>query len=253
MTRLLNFLSVAVSRFQRRLHGQRKKVTQERTECISTYSQCGEDVIIAFAFQLLGIVRPFYLDIGSYCPYRLSNTYLFYERGSRGVCVEANPALINSFTHARPRDLILNAGIVPSGNTELQFFEMSPNTLSTFDATEAARMQNEEGHTLVKTIMIPTMSINDVIDRHCNKPPDLICVDTEGMDYAIVESFRFDVFRPAVFCVETVSYSSKGAGVKDDRFSRLFQSHGYFQFADTYVNSIFVDRKAWCTKYGLTQ
>ena len=58
-----------------------------------SYAQCAEDLIIRFAFDQMGIRKPVYLDIGAHDPIFLSNTYLFYKKGSRGVCVEPNPML----------------------------------------------------------------------------------------------------------------------------------------------------------------
>ena len=77
-----------------------------------SYSQCGEDLIIAFLFRSLGIERPGYIDIGAHHPTYLSNTRLLYARGSRGINIEANPALIRRFRTQRPGDVNLNIGIV---------------------------------------------------------------------------------------------------------------------------------------------
>ncbi|MFM6249337.1 MAG: hypothetical protein ACKPEQ_09345, partial [Dolichospermum sp.] len=56
-----------------------------------SYSQCGEDLIINFIFNNLGIINPSYLDIGAHHPTYLSNTYSFYRKGCQGVCVEPDP------------------------------------------------------------------------------------------------------------------------------------------------------------------
>src|SRR4051812_41063504 len=56
-----------------------------------SYAQQGEDLAVASIFGLLGVGRPTYLDVGAGDPVEGSNTYLFYERGCRGVLVEPNP------------------------------------------------------------------------------------------------------------------------------------------------------------------
>ncbi len=60
-----------------------------------TYSQFGEDLIVRYLFDSLGIARPTYLDIGANHPKFSGNTFGFYKRGSRGVLVEPNPRLCN--------------------------------------------------------------------------------------------------------------------------------------------------------------
>ena len=53
-----------------------------------SYSQAGEDQLVRYLFQSMGIANPTYLDIGANHPYICSNTFLFYSRGSKGVCIE---------------------------------------------------------------------------------------------------------------------------------------------------------------------
>ena len=76
-----------------------------------SYSQCGEDLLVQYIFNLRGIQKPSYIDIGANHPYFLSNTALFYEKGSRGINIEANPQLAENFKTHRPEDINLNIGI----------------------------------------------------------------------------------------------------------------------------------------------
>src|SRR5690606_9910227 len=62
-----------------------------------TYSQHGEDLLILNLFDQLQIKNPSYLDLGAHHPTDISNTKLLYDRGSRGVNIEANRHLIEAF------------------------------------------------------------------------------------------------------------------------------------------------------------
>ena len=53
----------------------------------------------------------FYVDIGAYHPKLFSNTYLFYKKGWRGICVDPNPKMGEIFAKARPRDVFLNCWV----------------------------------------------------------------------------------------------------------------------------------------------
>src|SRR5258705_13393386 len=77
----------------------------------NSYAQFGEDLIIGHLFYNLGITKPTYLDIGANEARFISNTYLFYQRGSHGVLVEPNPYLYKKLKAARRRDIVINAGI----------------------------------------------------------------------------------------------------------------------------------------------
>ena len=73
-----------------------------------SFSQCGEDLIIQYIFNSIGIKNPSYIDIGAHHPFYLNNTAIFSLTGSIGVNIEADPKLINRFRKLRQRDLNLN-------------------------------------------------------------------------------------------------------------------------------------------------
>lgn len=76
-----------------------------------SYSQSAEDIQIESIFGALGIQKPTYIDIGAHAPVYLSNTYLFYRKGSRGVCIEPNPHLYKNIQKNRKHDICLNMGV----------------------------------------------------------------------------------------------------------------------------------------------
>lgn len=210
-----------------------------------SYSQCGEDLIVRFVFDSLRIPAPSYLDIGAHHPYRLNNTYIFYAAGSRGVNIEPDPALLAGFTETRPRDANLNIGI---GEHEgvLKFFVMSVNTLNTFSAEEAQALE-QGGKVRIEQIReVQVRTVNSVLaEQFLQDAPDFVSIDVEGGDLQILRSFDFSRWRPKVFCVETITYSDRRDGRKIPEIAALLQDQGYFAFADTYVNTIFVDRQVW--------
>ena len=59
-----------------------------------SYSQCGEDLVVAFTMGYLGIGRTSPTSTwGPNDPVQLNNTYYFYRKGHHGVLVEPNGAL----------------------------------------------------------------------------------------------------------------------------------------------------------------
>lgn len=227
--------------FMRRLKGflRRKAGVHYRR----SYAQCGEDVIARTVFDILGIAHPNYLDIGAHHPHFLSNTYLFYRDGSKGINVEPDPELYARFLDARPRDQNLNVGVGEQPG-HLDLFLISSRTLNTFSESEAKRYESQ-GYKVVGRQSVPIMTINQIIDTHLGKAPDFLSVDVEGVDYEILASLDFDRYRPTLICVETITFSQTGDGVKRVEIDELLAKQGYFRFADTYINSLFVDRKKW--------
>lgn len=113
-----------------------------------TYSQSGEDSIMDHFFRNKNIHHVSYLDIGTNHPVHCSNTYLFYRNGGKGVCVEPNPSLCNIIRSKRSKDICLNVGIASKAETELDFYIMEPDTLSTFSKADAEELAKENDYTI---------------------------------------------------------------------------------------------------------
>lgn len=212
----------------------------------NSYSQCGEDLIIEFILKVLRVDYPSYIDIGAYHPFRFSNTFLFYEKGARGICVEADPTLATDFANARPRDLVLNAAVSGTQSGESEFYLMSEAALNTLIREEADRLVRDEGCTILSTIPIEVISISDLLKRYCSDTAlDLLSIDVEGADDDIIRSIDYSIIRPKVICIETLTYSRTGLQQKNETLIDFLKSERYMLFADTYINSILVDHELW--------
>lgn len=206
-----------------------------------TYSQHGEDLIIANVFKHIGVDRPSYLDIGAHHPLNISNTALFYQRGCRGVNVEANSNLIRAFTDLRPGDINLNVGVgvKPGSMTFYMIDDFSGR--NTFDRGAAeAFVAAYPQHQITRAVEVPIITINQIVDEHCGGIfPDFLSIDVEGLDYDILESVDFNRGRPKVICAEVTS----ALGEKGGDIAQILKGKGYFVCFRTTGNSIFIDRE----------
>lgn len=208
-----------------------------------SFSQCGEDLILKFAFQSLGVFYPTYLDVGAHHPSRLSNTALFYYSGCRGVNVEPNPQLYRVFQSKRKRDINLNVG-VSSKNGILDFYIMNHPELSTFSQDAAQEYTTKENVSIERVVPVTVVAINDLLREHQPKKGfDLLSIDVEGLDKEIIESIDFSIHRPMAICVETIDFVS-GCKTADD-MSILMKERGYFPYADTFINTIYFDENKY--------
>ncbi len=208
-----------------------------------SYSQCGEDLIVNYIFNTLKMAHPSYLDIGAHHPRFLSNTYLFYCQGSRGVSIEPDPFLFRKINRARSRDVNLNVGMAAErGILNLHVF--SSRTLNTFSEEEANKYV-DQGHELVASHKVDVITFDDVMNQHFESPPDFVSLDVEGMDMEILQSIDFSRYQPTVFCIETITYSRGGEGKKLTLIDDVMADRGYLKYADTYINTIYVRRDRW--------
>lgn len=210
-----------------------------------SYSQCGEDLIVKYIFDALQIEKPTYFDVGAHHPFRLSNTMLFYESGSRGVNIEPDPDLFRPFPGARPRDINLNIGMGLEKGV-LNFYTMTAPTLNTFSKEEAERCEKETSYRIKDVIKIEVDTYSNLIKKHLSgNPPDFLSMDVEGMDEELIKGIDYNLSAPKVICVETITFSEHGRGIKQISIIKFLENMGYLYYADTNINSIFVKKSIW--------
>jgi FkbM family methyltransferase len=210
-----------------------------------SYSQTGEDILVDYIFKSRNILAPTYIDIGAFHPYMFSNTAFFYERGSKGINIEPNPDGIKKFLKQRPNDINLNIGV---GSTEgnLDYFCMNIATMNTFDEAGANELVQNHGFQIIEKRAVPVETLPAVIKKYAgNVFPDFLSLDVEGLDMSILKQIDFTTNFPKVICVETVEYTSDGTGAKNQELIRFIEDSGYIVYADTLINTIFVNRKFW--------
>jgi FkbM family methyltransferase len=211
-----------------------------------SYAQSGEDRIISFLFDWLKIKSPTYLDVGAHHSKWLSNTYLFYKNGSRGVCVEPDPHLYAAIKRARPRDTCLNVGIGQGDQDQADFYVMTSKSLNTFSKEDALRCQNTLNfgeQKIEKVIQVPLRTINSVMTEYFSEGVNLLSLDVEGLDFEIVQSFDFSKFQPDVFCIETLRFQENGELKKSIELINFMLDKNYFIYGETYINTIFISSK----------
>ncbi len=234
------------------LMAYRKYQTQRAAGTI-TYAQYGEGVLAQGILDQVGITKPIYMDVGANDPRHLSNTYRFYRRGCSGLLIEPNPHLFARLKRVRRRDTCLLAGLSDRAEAKAVFYRMSPPTLSTFSRSEAAEFESE-GYRIVEEMPVPLLTPSEAIERYLPRCPDFVSLDAEGLDLAILNCWDFGRCRPAVFCIETLNlFADHTKFRKDQRVIQFMEAAGYMLYADTFVNSLFVDRQRWFPPHEVEQ
>jgi len=206
-----------------------------------SYSQCGEDLIVKFIFDSLSIAKPSYIDIGAHDPFLISNTALFNELGSRGINIDPDDNLLEKFKAVRPEDINLNIGVGPE-KSKMELYIMSEKALNTFSKKEAENCV-KEGLEIIDTKSVDILTLDEIINKYNNGIfPEFLSLDAEGFDFDILKSIDYNKYYPKVICVETISFSKTGKGVKNQELIDFLISKDYLLYADTHINSIFVNK-----------
>lgn len=169
--------------------------------CRVSYSQFGEDL---FLTSLLGYEKTdgVFIDIGCYHPIELSNTYIFSQRGWTGVAIDPNPVWAESWKKFRPRDHFVNAAVSSTTGEALYLMNSRyPAMNRLVSDVPPEGLSADESMTTV-----PTMRLEDIAAKWLpGKGVDLMNIDCEGHDLAVLESIDFDTMRPRVIAVEDLT------------------------------------------------
>lgn len=189
-----------------------------------SHSQIGQDTMV---MALTGHKRDgYFVEFGVMDGVQFSNS-LVLERdlGWQGIVCEPGRVFHAALLKNRACHVDLRAVHEVSGE-HLEFketlTELGLSGLTDFfDAGEChtARRRASAG----ATYMVHTVSLNDLLAQH-NAPNkiDYISMDTEGSEYAILDSFDFDQHRVAIFSIEHNYLEPRRQQIKD-----IMRAHGY--------------------------
>jgi FkbM family methyltransferase len=209
-----------------------------RTGLHVSFSQRGEDLLALALLRQIGVSKPTYVDVGANHPTKLSNTYLMYLLGGRGMLIEPDPEAAVAMRKIRPLDTIVNAGVAQSDG-EMDFFVMTNNVANTFSRTEAEELERRDGNRIKRILRVPVRNLQSLLQQH-RIIPDFLSVDVEGMDLEILQTINWNSARPKVVCVETIDYFTQLTRLEIKEF---LEEQGYAVRADTHINSIFIDTR----------
>ncbi len=89
-----------------------------------SFSQSGDDIQLN---KLIKASTPgAYVDIGCWHPVKASNTYYFYLRGWKGICIDPNPELKILYNKFRKKDIFINSAIGLE-NQNLKYYLLNDN------------------------------------------------------------------------------------------------------------------------------
>ena len=170
-----------------------------------TYSQHFDDGMILNLFELMKIQKPSYIDLGAHSPITISNTKLLYDRGSRGINIEANPMLIEEFKKYRPEDTNLNIGVAPSPGTMKFFLYSDTSGRNTFSPKEVESLRGVL--TVKREIILPVTTLPAIVKNYLGGVyPDFLSCDIEGLDFDVLSQLPGHTDEqdgPKLVCVET--------------------------------------------------
>lgn len=162
-----------------------------------SFSQFGEDLLIAdHLTNRKDHPRGIYIDAGCFDPFKYSNTRLLSLLGWKGINIDAANDVVEKFRTHRPADHTVCAALSDQ-ETEMAFLG---------DEGMASRHLAVPGQNLAGPLVRTTTLASVLADSpFAGDPVDLLDIDCEMHDLAVLKGFPFDKVRPLLICIEAHS------------------------------------------------
>ncbi len=177
------------------------------------------------------------MDVGAHHPVRFSNTYLLYQRGWRGINIDAMPGSMRAFQKVRPRDINIECGVAGKAGL-LTYYRFNEPALNTFDPVEA-KLKDKPPYHMLDKVEVTVEPLAALLERHMPKeqPIDVLSVDVEGHDREVLASNDWQRYRPRFILAETLRTDLRH--LADCPVVAFLQGVGYKPIAKAYNTSFF--------------
>ncbi len=204
-----------------------------------SYSQEGEDLILKRIFE--NKQTGFFVDVGAHHPKRFSNTYLFYQRGWRGINIDPMPGIMQKFNHIRPNDINIEAAISDK-KENLTYYIFNEPALNTFSETEAKKKDGLNNYKIIEKKIIEVSRLDEFLDKYLpkNQNIDFISIDVEGLDLNVLRSNNWTKYRPKIVLAEAIQSSLEN--IFDTELVQYMILNNYALFAKTFNTLFFRDQ-----------
>ena len=172
---------------------------------LNDYSQAGETVNIRQLLQKNRKEKGFFVEIGANDGVTVSNTFGLIKNGWSGLSIEANPAVFvqlkNNLKKFTKIKTICAAVALGRGPIKLFYGKNDPQGLLSTISTENSVWFEE--HRSKDYIEVPGIPLTELLEEQ-DVPlcPDLLIIDTEGMDYEILLTLDFHKYTPKLIITE---------------------------------------------------
>ena len=147
-----------------------------------------------------------FVEAGAFDGLRGSNTAFFErERGWHGLLIEASPELAKLAARHRTSPCRCVALAAETGSADFIEIRRGYRMMSGLrreyppQLLETVRLQAQHDE---RQITVPTRPLQDVLREAELTTVDLISLDIEGAELAVLEVFPFDAFQVDVWCIE---------------------------------------------------
>ena len=205
-----------------------------------SYGYKAEDRLIESLLKPIITETGFYVEVGCNEPLFASNTFLFYRRGWRGVCIDPNERLIKKHKKIRPQDQAICA-LISDVEEEVEYVELDNEGLSTADS-DHLKNALASGQTIRSKKIVKSLKLTTVFEQN-NVPEkfDFLSIDAEGNDLKVLYSLDFNKYQPTLIIVEADNFDPSNPS--SNEIYNFLLAKKYFFHGSILTNLYFLKEK----------
>ena len=208
---------------------------------LRSMSQEGEDLIIDRILKMKNIKYKdiFFLDIGSGHHIKYSNTFYYYIRGSKGICIDAFEQNIRLHKFLRPKDKCFNF-LLGSKEKILDYYVFKQSELNTISKKKVDELKGYKIFPLYLKQMKQSNTSQFFSEKITDnvKKINLLNIDIEGAELDVLKSINWVNFKPEIICVEIILRDFEDV-YKNDIY-KLLKLNGYNMYSKLINSVIFI-------------
>ena len=160
-----------------------------------------------------------FVDVGANYPQTSISTPL--ERlGWTGVVVEPQPDCAAALRASRRCPVVEAACVAGAGNDTVRLF-LAGTKSSVDKGFISPRFRTD------RSVVVPAKTLTQILDEHAIGTVDLLCLDTEGTEIAVMDGFDWQRFRPTLVLIEDNASNFSKHRYMTRKGYRLFRRTGF--------------------------
>lgn len=179
----------------------------------------------------------FFIDIGAHDGVSINSTYFLEKHlGWSGVCIEPLKRRYDELVKNRPGSLCLNKAVYNrEGFVKFRDITGYPEMLSgieeSYNPSHERRILHELGEGSMKTIEVPCITLNSILEENSIRSVDYLKIDTEGSELDILKSLDFS--KVDIKCIDVENNYSTN-------FKEFFEGKGYKLLVKNFIDEVYV-------------
>lgn len=194
------------------------------------YSEHDEELIIRDFFQ--DRRNGFFVDVGA-SDYKIHSTTYYLERhlGWRGIAIDAIAGYEDGYLLNRKRTRFYSFFVGNKSDAEIDFYIITKDKRKSSSSMNVAKK-----HKSVEKVKVPTIALNDLLEREGVSKIDFLSMDIELSEPAALRGFDINRYKPLLVCIEMhepvrrqiLEYFLKNNYEVIDKYIRLDPRNWYF-------------------------